>query len=115
MEPIDLILKVSLAIGAVGPGIYWLIKSYYLLKNKSQYQKLEKRVLRQILISYIISVFCIACLATLLTQYLYPDYAVFAPYNYFPIFRKTPLWVNFGMITIIIISGIYFTKKLFKS
>lgn len=111
---VDVIYKIALTLAGIATAVHYSIQSYLALQNIKKEAQASKKQIFSTLVSYIVSVFCIASLTTLFTQYLYPDYGIFAPDSYVPIFRKTPFWLNFSIIVTVSVLGLYFANKIFK-
>lgn len=99
---LQLLLMLMLGLPA---AIYHTITIYEKLKTKKQEKLKTNLQMLQSSLALIIAIFCLSSLSTLLTQYLYPPYAVWADRGYKPLMRIAPIGIQVVILALLAISS----------
>jgi len=109
---IELIAILVFVLAAIVSCVLGAMDVHGRLSNKLLKQEKGKGT-NLILVNYIISIFCISALTTLLVQYFWPPATVLGG-SAFPIMRYGGIWRKLLIVSIFLVGVAFFGKKLFK-
>lgn len=110
----DIIHLIFLGIGTLASSAWFLVQCYVALYKIKRQEKASQPNSFLLIIGYVISVFCISSIATLVVQYESPPYCVLAPDNYHPFFLPLSAWIRWSIVIVISLIAIATSIFLFK-